>query len=275
MVTVGKALTWWNSQIHTQGREAVMGMSWEDFKTLTRKEFCPVNEMQKLETKLVPHLVTPENKRIERYIYGFVLQIRGMVAATKPTTIRKAMQKAGTLTDEAIRNGSLKKNTKKRGNGREPSRVMNAEDDSKRSRLHLAKDYRVVPKMVNPMNAKNLTAARGATGCPNTRLRIICHEKVVRIPLRNGETLRVVDDLSRLPPNIENKFLIILIPGAIPVRNLPIDCTFEMKELNKLTIKNCYPLPRIDDLFDQLQGSQYFSKIDLRPGYTMLRVTKE
>ncbi|GKA91258.1 hypothetical protein Tco_0813128 [Tanacetum coccineum] len=38
----------------------------------------------------------------------------------------------------------------------------------------------------------------------------------------------------------------------------------DYRELNKLTIKNRYPLPRIDDLFDQLQGSQYFSKIDLR-----------
>ncbi|GJZ45459.1 hypothetical protein Tco_0593055 [Tanacetum coccineum] len=43
---VGKALTWWNSQIHTQSREATVGMSWEDFKTLTREEFFPVNEMQ-------------------------------------------------------------------------------------------------------------------------------------------------------------------------------------------------------------------------------------
>ncbi|GJZ70063.1 hypothetical protein Tco_0633613 [Tanacetum coccineum] len=39
----------------------------------------------------------------------------------------------------------------------------------------------------------------------------------------------------------------------------------DYKELNKLTIKNRYPLPRIDDMFDQLQGSQYFSNIDLRP----------
>ncbi|GKA24314.1 putative reverse transcriptase domain-containing protein, partial [Tanacetum coccineum] len=46
-------------------------------------------------------------------------------------------------------------------------------------------------------------------------------------------------------------------------------------ELNKLTIKNRYPLPRIDDLFDQLQGSQYFSKIDLRSGYHQLRVHEE
>ena len=42
--------------------------------------------------------------------------------------------------------------------------------------------------------------------------------------------------------------------------------------LNKVTIKNRYPLPRIDDLFDQLQGSIFFSKIDLRLGYHHLRV---
>nr|GEU94311.1 hypothetical protein [Tanacetum cinerariifolium] len=52
---VRKALTWWNSQIHTRGREAAIGMSWEDLKTLTREELCPSNEMQKLETELRNH----------------------------------------------------------------------------------------------------------------------------------------------------------------------------------------------------------------------------
>ncbi|GKF62710.1 putative reverse transcriptase domain-containing protein, partial [Tanacetum coccineum] len=47
------------------------------------------------------------------------------------------------------------------------------------------------------------------------------------------------------------------------------------RELNKLTIKNCYPLLRIDDLFDQLQGSQYFSKIDIRFRYHQLKVHKD
>ncbi|GJY18559.1 putative reverse transcriptase domain-containing protein, partial [Tanacetum coccineum] len=46
-------------------------------------------------------------------------------------------------------------------------------------------------------------------------------------------------------------------------------------ELNKLTIKNRYPLPRIDDLFDQLQGSSVYSKIDLRSGYHQLRIHEE
>ncbi|GKC12123.1 putative reverse transcriptase domain-containing protein [Tanacetum coccineum] len=130
-----------------------------------------------------------------------------MVAATKPTTIQKAVQKAVMLTDEAIRNGSLKKNIKKRGNGGEPSRDRNVKEDSKRTRTgnafaiivnpvrrdytcttpkctnynlhhppelpcracfncnrlgHLAKDCRVVPRMVNPGNARNPTATHGA-----------------------------------------------------------------------------------------------------------------
>ncbi|GJY24674.1 putative reverse transcriptase domain-containing protein [Tanacetum coccineum] len=49
----------------------------------------------------------------------------------------------------------------------------------------------------------------------------------------------------------------------------------DYRELNKLTVKNRYPLPRIDDLFDQLQGSQFFSKIDLRSGYHQLRVHED
>ncbi|GJZ24350.1 putative reverse transcriptase domain-containing protein [Tanacetum coccineum] len=57
------------------------------------------------------------------------------------------------------------------------------------------------------------------------------------------------------------------------------DGSFQMcidyRELNKLTVKNHYPLPRIDALFDQLQGSSVYSKMDLRSGYHQLRVRKE
>ncbi|GKA20997.1 retrotransposon protein, putative, ty3-gypsy subclass [Tanacetum coccineum] len=49
----------------------------------------------------------------------------------------------------------------------------------------------------------------------------------------------------------------------------------DYRELNKLTVKNHYPLPRIDDLFDQLQGLSVYSKIDLRSGYHQLRVRDE
>ncbi|GKB50629.1 putative reverse transcriptase domain-containing protein [Tanacetum coccineum] len=67
--------------------------------------------------------------------------------------------------------------------------------------------------------------------------------------------------------------------GALVLFIKKNDGSFRMcidyRELNKSTIKNRYPLPRIDDLFDQLQGSQFFSKIDLRSGYHQLRVHED
>ncbi|GJT40492.1 putative reverse transcriptase domain-containing protein [Tanacetum coccineum] len=183
---------------------------------------------------------------------------------------------------------------------------------------------------------------------------IDCYEKIVRIPLPNGEILevqgerpekdfgslacikadekklddiRVVrdfsevfpDDLSGLPLVREMEFRIDLIPDASPVVKSPyrlapsemlelsnqlkelqekgfirpshspwgapvlfvkkkdgaMRMCIDYRELNKLTIKNRYPLPRIDDLFDQLQGACCFSKIDLRSGYHQLRVREE
>ena len=49
----------------------------------------------------------------------------------------------------------------------------------------------------------------------------------------------------------------------------------DYRGLNKVTIKNKYPLPRIDDPFDQLAGSRVFSRIDLRSGYHQLKVRAE
>ncbi|GKE49793.1 putative reverse transcriptase domain-containing protein [Tanacetum coccineum] len=94
------------------------------------------------------------------------------------------------------------------------------------------------------------------------------------------------EDLPGLPPTRQVEFQIDLVPGAAPVaRALTVrtgrtkDGSFRMcidyHELNKLTVKNRYPLPRIDDLFDQFQGSKIYSKIDLRSGYHQLRVREE
>ncbi|GKE96478.1 hypothetical protein Tco_1581333, partial [Tanacetum coccineum] len=67
--------------------------------------------------------------------------------------------------------------------------------------------------------------------------------------------------------------------GALVLFVKKKDGSFQMYidylELNRLTMKNRYPLPRIDDLFDQLQGSRVYSKIDLRSGYHQLRVREE
>ncbi|GJV65774.1 putative reverse transcriptase domain-containing protein [Tanacetum coccineum] len=99
------------------------------------------------------------------------------------------------------------------------------------------------------------------------------------------------EDLPGLPPVRQVEFQINLIPGAMPVARAPYrlgpsemqelsnqlqELMFiDYRELNKITVKNRYPLPRIDDLFDQLQGSSVYSKIDLRSGYHQLRVRDE
>ncbi|GJV71884.1 putative reverse transcriptase domain-containing protein [Tanacetum coccineum] len=100
--------------------------------------------------------------------------------------------------------------------------------------------------------------------------RIICDEKVIHI-LINGETL-IIRDRGFIRSSTS--------PWGAPVLFVKMkDGSFRMcidyRELNKLTIKNRYPLPGIDDLFDQLQGSSVYSKIDLRSGYHQLRVRNE
>nr|GEX20021.1 putative reverse transcriptase domain-containing protein [Tanacetum cinerariifolium] len=133
------------------------------------------------------------------------------------------------------------------------------------------------------------------------RAKIVCYEKIVQIPLSNGDILEVHGErLSGLPPSRKVEFRIDLIPRAMPVAKSPYrlvptemqelsnqlkelqekgfirpssspwgapvlfvkkkDGSFHMcidyQELNELTIKNRHPLPKIDDLFDQLQGSR-------------------
>nr|GEW12704.1 putative reverse transcriptase domain-containing protein [Tanacetum cinerariifolium] len=114
---------------------------------------------------------------------------------------------------------------------------------------------------------------------------IICGEKVVHIPYGN-ETLTVEGDkderlFGSITRDVEKGFIRLSSSswGAPVLFVKKKDGSFRMcidyRKLNKLTVKNCYPLPRIDDLFDQLQGSSVYSKIDLRSGYQQLRIKEE
>ncbi|GKA20839.1 putative reverse transcriptase domain-containing protein, partial [Tanacetum coccineum] len=348
--------------ICTLSREVVVSMSWNEFKFMMIQEFCPSHEMRKLESELWNHAMVGAGHAAytDRYVYGLAPQIRGMVAATELKTIQKAMQISSALTDEAVRNGSIKK-VEKRGNVGEPSKDKNGlepNDLGFRYEIEIASGQLVeIDKVIKgckleieghvfdidliPFGHGSFDVIIGMDWLSNYKAEIICHEKVVRIPLPDGKVLRVLgessdkkqeeivvvrdfpevflDDLFGLSPIQEIEFRIELIPGATPVAKshycltpseleelsgqlkelqdkgfirpslspwgAPVlfvkkkDGSFRMcidyRELNKLTVKNRYPLPRIDDLFDQLQGSQFFSKIDLRSGYHQLRVYED
>nr|GEV66079.1 hypothetical protein [Tanacetum cinerariifolium] len=162
--------------------------------------------VQQLRT-LLPTIVAKVGLAMRRILIGSMSWL-----ATKLKTIQKVVQIAGTLTDEALRNGSIKKNPEKRGNKGEPRKDKNLRDDKKRTRTgnafaittnpvrrentsaipkcttcnfhhppetpcrtcfncncpgHFAKDCRVVPRNVNPINARNPTA-RAYYECDNT-----------------------------------------------------------------------------------------------------------
>ncbi|GJS86688.1 putative reverse transcriptase domain-containing protein [Tanacetum coccineum] len=177
---VGKALTWWNSQIRTLSQEVAVSMSWNDFKFMMIQELCPSHEMQKLESELWnPAMVGAGHAAYTDRFH----KLARMVEATKPKPIQKAVQISSALTDEAVRNGSIKK-FEKRGNVGEPSKDRSGRDDNKRTRTgnvfattvnpvgienmgHLAKDCRGVPRNMNPVNARNRTI-RACYECGST-----------------------------------------------------------------------------------------------------------
>ncbi|KAJ9539079.1 hypothetical protein OSB04_031812 [Centaurea solstitialis] len=125
----GRALTWWNTQVQIRGRDATGQITWEDFKKMLKEEFYPRSEVQKLEAelwhhemkgndittyttrfhelaKLVPHLVTPEQNRVDRYVWGLSPEIRGNVTAADPKSLQEAVNLANRLTNNAIRSGT-------------------------------------------------------------------------------------------------------------------------------------------------------------------------
>ncbi|GJX56326.1 putative reverse transcriptase domain-containing protein [Tanacetum coccineum] len=323
---IGKALTWWNTQVQARGRDAANAMAWNDFKALLTTEFCPSNEIEKLEgefwnhsmvgadhagytnrfhelAKLVPHLVTPEAKRVTRYINGLPSQIRGMLRATQPATIQAAILTAGILTDEAVRSGTLAKAGEKRKERDEASKSESVGKDKKKAKGgrgfvaagpprrengnfpkcarckgfhaekgpcivwlncqrpgHMARDCRTPVRHAEPIRAVRprdcYECGIGMDWLSNQKAVIVCHEKIVRIPIEEGKVLCVqgernvgktktlmstkaneptlsdipivrdfkdvfLDDLSGLPPQRQIEFRIDLIPRATPIAKLP------------------------------------------------------
>nr|GEW22896.1 putative reverse transcriptase domain-containing protein [Tanacetum cinerariifolium] len=179
------------------------GCSYKEFLACNQKEADHAVYTDRFHelAMLVPHLVIPGNKNI----YGLAPYIQGTVAATEPTKIQKAVQKAGTLTDEVIRNGSLKKNTEKRG-------IVES--------LEARQDPNIVTDTFTLNNHYAMTLFDFGAN--------YSFVSTTFIPLLGIEPSNL-----GLPPTQEIKFRIELIPGAMSIAKSPYRLApSEMEELS-------------------------------------------
>ncbi|GJU80667.1 hypothetical protein Tco_1283032, partial [Tanacetum coccineum] len=96
---LNNALTWWNSHKRAIGIEVAYAMSWAELMKLMTEVYCPRNEVQKMETEMVPN----EEDKVERFIGGLLDNIQGNVIAAEPTKLQDAIRIANNLMDQKLK----------------------------------------------------------------------------------------------------------------------------------------------------------------------------
>ncbi|XP_021974870.1 uncharacterized protein LOC110869983 [Helianthus annuus] len=127
----GDALTWWKALVQATRKVPLYNLSWNKFVDLVKDTYCPQHEVERIETdfltlvmkdldcrsymtsfnsmsRLVPYLVTPEPKRIARFIGGLAPEVKGNVKASKPATYRSAVDLSLSLTLDVVRSRAKK-----------------------------------------------------------------------------------------------------------------------------------------------------------------------
>nr|GFA94787.1 putative reverse transcriptase domain-containing protein [Tanacetum cinerariifolium] len=309
--------------VATLGIEVVTRKTWAEMKVMMTKEFCPPEDIQRME----------ERKKVEAYIRELSENIKGEVTSSEPETLNKAENFQGGSSSGGGNNNSNRNNNNYNSNRR----------NGARGQAYALRDGdqnlgpNVVTEPVKVNHSYEVELADGRVVSTNTILRgcalnlvnhlfeidlmpielgtfdviigmdwlilhdavIVCGKKEVHVPLKNRTLVVKGDDcVSRLKV-VSCMKVKKYVDHAAPVARAPYrlapsemkelakqlqelsdkgfirpssspwgasvlfvkkkDGLFRMcidyRELNKLTIKNYYPLPRIDDLFDQLQGS--------------------
>ncbi|GKD93541.1 putative reverse transcriptase domain-containing protein [Tanacetum coccineum] len=124
---MNKALTRWNTQVQARGHEAAIGMSWTDFKALLIEEFCPSNEIKKLESEFWNHKMVGANH------VGYTDRFHELAKlAPYPVTPESShIKRVGILTAEAVSCGTLTKGNEKRKGVEESSKHGRDRNDDK------------------------------------------------------------------------------------------------------------------------------------------------
>nr|GEW73767.1 hypothetical protein [Tanacetum cinerariifolium] len=261
---------------------------------------------------LCPDTVPNKKKKVELYIKGLTKIIKGETTSSRPATLNEAMHMAHALMEQKIQakneriaegikrkweNNNQGKNNNNNSHNRGNYRNNNHHNQNNNQR-QVGMDWLVEcdalivrGKKEVRMPYKNKTLVVKSDSSVS-RLKVISCIKarkielipdaapVARVPyhLAPSELKELSDQLKELS---EKGFICpSSSPWGAPVlfvkkKDGSFCMCIDYRELNKLTVKNLYPLPRIDDLFNQLQGLSVYSKINLRLGYHKLQIREE
>nr|GEW39713.1 putative reverse transcriptase domain-containing protein [Tanacetum cinerariifolium] len=251
------------------------------------KEWClfSITELALLCGRMFPE----ESNKIERYIEGLPDMIHGSVVAFKPKIMQEAVEIATKLMDKKIRTFAERETAKGTGSGKKPTCYECGVQGHFKSECLKLKNNNNHGNQGGRDNAPAMVYAVGRAGTdPDSNVVTVEFQidlvpgaaPVAQAPYQLApfemkellEQLKALSDKGFIRPSSS--------PWGAPVlffkkKDGSFRICINYLELNKLTVKNHYPLPRIDDLFDQLQGSSVYSKIDMRLGYHQLRVREE
>ncbi|GJR45149.1 putative reverse transcriptase domain-containing protein [Tanacetum coccineum] len=238
-----------------------------------------------------------ESDKIEKYVGGLPDMIHGSVMASKPKTMQDAIEFATELMDKKIYTFAEQQSENKRkqddnqqqqNKRQNTGRVYAVGSGEKKpyrgskplcSKCNYHHDGQCAPKCHKcnrvghlARDCKSTTNANTANNQRGTSAAQAPYRLAPSEMKELSDQLQELYDKGFIRPSSS--------PWGAPVlfvkkKGGSFRMCIDYRELNKLTVKNRYPLPRIDDLFNQLQGSSVYSKIDLRSGYHQLRVREE
>ncbi|GJV07214.1 putative reverse transcriptase domain-containing protein [Tanacetum coccineum] len=288
---MGTALTWWNSHARTVTNEVAYAMTWSDLKKKMTTKYCPRNEIKKIEAEMWNLKV----QGTDVVAYNQRFQELALLCNRIQRTIAGAIEMATELMDRRINTLAERQTENKRKFEDAPRITKNQQPNKRQNTGRLMLPGTVTRNRMKGLNldvpsvtsthmvlyttctklhelgtgprtfalSAGLQATSGRTA-PSGRTRI-------REMVTNGEsTTRAFR--QRLYSHSSSPW------GApalfVKKKDGSLRMCIDYRELNKLTVKNRYPLPRIDDLFNQLQGSSVYSKINLRASKSTKSILK-
>ncbi|GKD21004.1 putative reverse transcriptase domain-containing protein [Tanacetum coccineum] len=299
------AMTWWNSYVRTVGIDATNEVLWKEMMKLMFEAYCPRNEIQKLEGKL---MVLEEEDKVERYIWGLPDSIRGNITSTGPVRLQDVVKLANSLMDPKVRTYGARQADNKRRLENTPR--DNNVKQSPFKRHNVATAYAAGPGEKSGYAGKlpmsPTAAADQRAPMANQRNTVTCykcrkqgHYRSACLKQKNqnrgntivnsagsseargrvytlggGEVLSTAFSslLDITPSALDTKYDVELADGKI----IWVDTIIRVVEDYAVIVydEKIVRIPFGDEILI-VRGSSVYSKIDLRSGYHQLRVREE